>query len=278
VLPLPGTVSEEFTSSTFPPGNWAIINPNADITWTRNASIGNRAAGSAFFNDFVNTNVDRIDDLAMPNYSYSGIDSIFLTFNVAHLTRTLPGTTGARLDTLHVLLSKDCGNTFTTIYKKFGEELQTVNDPNFQTSMLSFAPLSNHWRKDSLNLGKYLGSSEPLMQIIFRMSGNMENNLYLDDVNLRTQVLPARLKNDGYLILPNPFRNTFGVWHYQVPTTLRYINVYNSVGQLVWSKQYPGGGDKYIQIDLSGRAAGTYTVNLGYDDSNRNVNVQIVKY
>jgi hypothetical protein len=144
--------------------------------------------------------------------------------------------------------------------------------------MLSFAPLSNHWRKDSLNLGKYLGSSEPLMQIIFRMSGNMENNLYLDDVNLRTQVLPARLKNDGYLILPNPFRNTFGVWHYQVPTTLRYINVYNSVGQLVWSKQYPGGGDKYIQIDLSGRAAGTYTVNLGYDDSNRNVNVQIVKY
>jgi hypothetical protein len=278
VLPLPGTVTEEFTSATFPPNNWAVINPNADITWTRNASIGNRAAGSAFFNDFVNTNVDRIDDLAMPNYIYSAIDSIFLTFNVSHLTRTLPGTTGARLDTLHVLLSKDCGNTFTTIYKKFGEELQTVNDPNFQTSMLSFAPLSNHWRKDSLNLGKWLSSSEPLMQLVFRMSGNMENNLYLDDVNLRTQVLPARLKNDGYMILPNPFRNTFGVWHYQLPTTLRYINVYNSVGQLVWSKQYPSGGDKYIQIDLAGRAAGTYTVNLGYDDSNRNVNVQIVKY
>jgi hypothetical protein len=278
VIPLPGTVTEEFTSATFPPANWQIVNPNGDITWTRNAVVGNRAAGSAYFNDYVNTNVDRYDDLAMPNYSYSGIDSVFLTFNHAHLTRTLPGTTGSRLDTLTVLLSRDCGNTFTTVYKKWGEDLQTVNDPNFQTSMLPFVPKANEWRKDSLNLGQWLGSTEPLFQILYRFSGNIENNFYLDDINLRTQTLPQKLKNQGYLVLPNPFRTTFGVWHYQVPTTLRYINVYNSVGQLVYSKQFPGGGEKYLQIDLGGRAAGTYTVNLGYEDSNRNVNVQVVKY
>jgi hypothetical protein len=278
VLALPGSVTEEFTSGIFPPTNWFIINPNADITWQRNASIGNRTAGSAYFNDFANTNVDRYDDLAMPNYSYSAIDSIFLSFNLAHITKTLPGTTGSRLDTLTVLLSKDCGNTFTPIYKKYGEELQTVNDPNFQISMTNFIPLASQWRRDSVNLGKWLGAAEPLFQVMFRFSGNMENNLYLDDVNVRTQVLPAKLKNDGYLILPNPFRSTFGVWHYQVPTTLRYINVYNSAGQLVYSKQFPNGGEKYFQIDLGGRAAGTYTVNLGYDDSNRNVNVQVVKY
>ena len=278
VFTLPGSVKEEFTSTTFPPPNWLINNPNADITWTRNGSIGNRNPGSAYFNDFVNTSVDRIDDLAMPNFSYSNIDSIFLTFNLAHITRTLPGTTGARLDTLSILLSKDCGNTFTTIYKKYGEELQTVNDPNFQISLLNFTPLTSQWRKDSLNLGKWLGASEPLFQVIFRFSGNMENNFYLDDVNLRTQILPARLKNDGYLVLPNPFRNSFAVWHYQVPTTLRYINVYNSVGQLVYSRKFPSGGEKFFLIDLSGRAAGMYTVNLGYEDSNRNVNVQVVKF
>ena len=90
----------------------------------------------------------------MPHYSYSGIDSIFLTFNLAHITKTLPGTTGSRLDTLTVLLSKDCGNTFTTVYKKYGEELQTVNDPNFQISMSNFTPLASQWRRDSVNLGK----------------------------------------------------------------------------------------------------------------------------
>ena len=278
VIALPGTVTEEFSSGTFPPTNWSIINPNADITWQRNGSVGNRTTGSAYFNDFANTTVDRYDDLAMPHYSYSGIDSIFLTFNLAHITKTLPGTTGSRLDTLTVLLSKDCGNTFTTVYKKYGEELQTVNDPNFQISMSNFTPLASQWRRDSVNLGKQLGITEPLFQVVFRFSGNMENNFYLDDVNIRSQILPAKLKNDGYLILPNPFRTTFGVWHYQVPTTLRYVNVYNSAGQLVYSKQFPSGGDKYFQIDLGSKAAGTYTVNLGYDDSNRNVNVQVVKY
>ena len=278
VLPLPGAVTEEFSSGTFPPTNWSIINPNADITWQRNGSVGNRTTGSAYFNDFANTTVDRYDDLAMPHYSYSGIDSIFLTFNLAHITKTLPGTTGSRLDTLTVLLSKDCGNTFTTVYKKYGEELQTVNDPNFQISMSNFVPLASQWRRDSVNLGKSLGATEPLFQVVFRFSGNMENNFYLDDVNIRSQILPSKLKNDGHLILPNPFRSTFGVWHYQVPTTLRYINVYNSAGQLVYSKQFLNGGEKYFQIDLGGKAAGAYTVNLGYDDSNRNVSVQVVKY
>ena len=278
VLALPGTVTEEFTSTTFPPPNWVVVNPNGDMTWQRNGTVGNRNPGSAFFNDFANTSVDRVDDLVTPNYSYSGIDSIFLTFNLAHITKTLPVTTGSRIDTLTVLLSKDCGNTFTTVYKKYGEELQTVNDPNFQVSMNNFIPFSDQWRKDSVNLGQWLGATEPLFQVVFRFSGNMENNFYLDDVNIRSEILPTKLKNDGYLILPNPFRTTFGVWHYQSPTSLRYINVYNAVGQLVYSRRFPSGGDKLVQIDLSNKAAGTYTVSLGYDDSNRNVNVQVVKY
>lgn len=277
IFALPGNLNEDFTNSAFPPANWSVVNPNADITWQRNATVGRNAAGSAWFNDFVNNSVDRIDDLAMPNYSYSNIDSIFMNFNLAHITRTLPGTTGARLDTLSVLLSKDCGNTFTTIYKKWGEELQTVNDPNFQISFQQFTPAADQWRKDSLNLGKWLGASEPLFQLIFRFHGNFENNFFLDDINLRTQVLPAKLKNDGYLILPNPFNTSFGVWHYQLPTNLRYINVYNSAGQLVWSQKY-NGGDKFIRIDLAGRAAGLYTVNIGYEDSNRNVTVPVIKY
>ena len=278
VLDMPGQVIEDFTNPTFPPPNWEVINPNGDMTWQRNASVGRNAPGSAWFNDYVNNTTNRWDDLAMPNYRYSGIDSIFLTFNLAHVTRKLPGTTGALLDTFSVLISKDCGNTFQTVYKKWGEDLQTVNDPNFQSTMLPFTPKTNEWRTDSINLGRWLGSSESSFQVIYRFSGNFENNFYLDDINLRTQILPTKLKTQGYLVLPNPFQTTFGVWHYQQPTNLRYITVYNSVGQLVWSQRYPSGAEKYIQIDLSNRSAGVYHVNLGYDDTNRNTTVPIVKY
>ncbi|TAL41994.1 MAG: T9SS type A sorting domain-containing protein, partial [Chitinophagaceae bacterium] len=114
-------------------------------------------------------------------------------------------------------------------------------------------------------------------QLSYRFSGNFENNLFLDDINLRTQVLPTKLKNEGYLVLPNPFSNSFAVWHYQTPTNLRYINVFSSSGQLVWSKQYNGNAQRYIQIDLSKNTAGIYSVMLGYDDSNRNITVPVIK-
>ncbi len=278
IYSLPGSVTEEFTSSAFPPVNWNVYNPNADMTWARNATIGKKNPGSAWFNDFANNSVDRIDDLALPNYTYSGIDSIFMTFNLANVAKTLPGTTGSRLDTLSVLLSKDCGNTFTTIYKKYGEELQTVINPSPQARIIEFFPLSNQWRMDSLNLGQWLGGSESLFQLAFRFHGNFENNFFLDDINVRTEILPERLKKDGYMILPNPFRSKFMVWHYLPPVKLRYINVYTISGQLVWSRQYNGNADKIIEIDMGTKAAGIYTVSLGYENNQGNINVQVVKF
>jgi hypothetical protein len=268
-------VKEEFTNTVFPPANWSIFNSNNDLTWQRNSVAGNKNPGSAGFNDFINTTIDRFDDLLMPNYKYSGIDSIFLTFNVAHALRNFPVTPGARQDTLQVLVSKDCGNTFTTVYKKYGAELQTILNPPVTSN---FIPTTDQWRRDSVNLGQWLGASESKFVLNFRFSGNMENNLYVDDVNIRTQILPAKLKAEGVIVLPNPFHSTFGVWHYQQPSNLKYILVYNAIGQKVWGKQYSNGGEKYIQVDLSGKATGMYTVVIGYKDSDQSINIPIIKY
>ena len=274
---LPASITEEFTGSVFPPNNWLVVNPNADMTWARHATIGKKNQGSAWFNDFANTTFDRTDDLLLPNYTYSGIDSIFMTFNLATLTKYSPVIPGARVDTLSVLLSKDCGNTFTTIYKKFGASLQTVNDLSVQVPHREFFPLNNHWRLDSLNLGQWLGSSEQLFQLAFRFHGNYENNIFIDDVTVRTEILPERIKRDGFILLPVPFRDKLNVWHYLPPATLRFVNVYNISGQLVWSKQFNGNAEKVVEIDLSTRAAGIYAVSLGYQDKSNNVTIQVVK-
>jgi len=276
ISPLTNAVREGFTG-TFPPSGWEVVNPNNDLTWQRNTTIGRNTPSSAWFNDWNNPTFGRTDDLALPNFSYSGIDSIFLTFEVAAATYTQPGNTGVRMDTLTVLLSKDCGNTFIPVYKKWGEDLQTVNDPNFPRTD-EFFPNSKQWRKDSVNLGQWLGSSEDLFQVAFRFSGNFENNLFLDDVNLYTEILPEKLKTQGYLILPNPFKEQFNVWHYLTPTSLKYITVYNSAGQQVWKQQYDGNAQRLITIDLTGKASGVYFVQIGYDDVTRNVRQQIVKY
>lgn len=273
VQPLNKSVTEEFSSSQFPPPHWGIRNPDNDITWERNETIGYTHPGSAWINNFENATFDKIDDLITPTYTYSNVDSIFLHFNIAAAIYSDPNSF-VPMDTLTILLSRDCGNTFIPVYKKWGTELQTISAPMVEP----FYPAgASQWRRDSVNLGTWLGESEQQFSLYFRFAGNFENNLFLDDVTLFTKVVPQRLKEEGLLILPTVNQGQFGIWHYQKPTGLRYISIHNASGQLVWKKDFNHNANTYIPVDLSRLAAGIYFVNLGYDDTGRNVTQRIIK-
>ena len=232
-IPLTTRVEENFSTNVFPPKDWNITNPDNDLTWERNPDIGKKWKGSAWVNDWNNPTNFTHDDLSMPRYSFSNIDSAFLTFNMATAIYSDP-TSGVPIDTLTILLTKDCGNSFSTIYKKWGTALQTVN---FRPDDEFFPASQSQWRLDSVNLTQWLGTTEQQFQVVFRFSGNFENNIFIDDVALYTKTLPAQLKEKGYLILPTVTQNRFSVWHYQQPTTLRYVTVHTSTGQLVWQKE-----------------------------------------
>lgn len=265
---------QNFTDATMPPAGWTIVNPDEAITWSRYAT-GNGNAGSAYVNTYNYAVFGEKDDLVSPNINFSGVDSIKLTFDLAAATYSYPGSTTIGLDTLEILASKDCGNTFTTVYKKWGEDLQTINDPN-NPQVNEFFPTQNNWRRETIDLTP-LGANGPVM-LFFRTITNYENNIFIDNINLSTRTLPVKLKQQGHLILPTPFRNRFGVWHYQTPATLKYISVYNSAGQLVWTKQFGGNAQKMEMVDLTGKAGGLYIVKLGYEDESRNVSERVVKY
>ena len=181
-------------------------------------------------------------------------------------------TDGSPTDTLEVLVTKDCGNTFSPVYKKWGTDLQTVSE-----SATDFVPASSsQWRTEVIDLTN-IAPTGPI-QVVFRNTNNNKNNIYVDNVNLKTRVLPGRLKREGVIVLPNPFSDKFSIWHYQTPTKLRSISVFNSLGQLVWRKQYNGTAQKQEVVDLSARSSGMYIVRLGYVDSNYNTSIKVVKH
>ncbi|HEY1871628.1 MAG TPA: choice-of-anchor J domain-containing protein, partial [Chitinophagaceae bacterium] len=260
-------LSEGFESTTFPPAGWVVVNPDGNITWKR-AAAGNSSGGSAFVDNYDYGFTGRVDDLVTPIVNYSGVDSVSLSFDVAAGL-----TIGSPTDTLEVLLTKDCGNTFTSLYKKWGTDLQTTASPQTNPFFPSSSP--SQWRTERIDLTT-IAVTGPT-QIIFRNTNNNKNNIFIDNVNLKTRILPGRLKREGLLILPNPFVNQFTVWHYLPPTNLRAILVYNSVGQLVWSKQFNGDAQKQEVIDLSSRSPGMYVVHMVYTDSNLNTSVKIIK-
>jgi hypothetical protein len=157
------------------------------------------------------------------------------------------------------LVSKDCGNTFTSVYKKWGADLQTVGDPNVAQSVEFFPAGKNQWRTESVDITS-IGAANGPLQVYFRNGNNFQNNIFLDNINIRTRTLPAKLKQEGVLVLPSPFANQFTVWHYLMPTDLRFVSVYNAAGQLIWKADFSGDAPKLVNVDLSNRAAGMYVV------------------
>ena len=271
-VPLP--LTEGFEGTVFPPSNWARVNQDGQGTWFRTTAAARVGTASAVIDNYNYNANGTIDDLETPQLTWSGIDSAFLSFQVAHASYLYPGSTGLPLDSLQVLVTKDCGQTFTVVYNKWGEDLQSVNDPNNPVTDLFIPSGVSQWKRETINLTQVLGTSGTA-QVIFRSKGNFGNTLLLDDINITTKTLPAKLKQNGYMIAPNPFNGSFAIQHYLRPTNLRGIQISNSAGQIVFSRSFNGNANSYITIDLSRYAAGMYAVKLVYD--NKVITERVVK-
>ncbi|MFL5739042.1 MAG: M43 family zinc metalloprotease [Flavisolibacter sp.] len=255
------TVSESFESSTFPPSGWDIVNPDQSITWQRVTGVGKSGNASVMINNYDYQDVGQKDDLRMPTINVpTSVDSIFLSFQVAAATYTALSTSGNIWDTLEVLASRDCGLTYTSLYKKWAGTLVTSKT----TVGTAFVPASSEWRKDSINLGNFIGANNLLLT--FRNTTGYENNVYLDDINVRVVSINPNLKREGFLITPNPTSGNIAVQFYPQPTRLVGIQVMSATGQKLSELVVHNNAANYYNFDLSLYPAGTYMVRAVFDD------------
>jgi hypothetical protein len=271
-------IFEGFETAVFPPTNWGIINLTGGTTWDSSANAARTGARALAIDNKNAINVNgALDYFVSPIVINSNtFDSVFVDFDMAYRAgNQYPGSTSFPLDTLEVMATFDCGQTFVPVWKKWGFELQTVNDPNYST-VSSFVPrLAGEWRHERLYLTPSVGSGN--FQLYFMSKGNKQNRIWLDNINITALKLPQRLKDQGYLIYPNPFNNSFLIHHHAVepPVNLQSIQVFNAAGQAVWENYYNGNANRRINIDLKNLAAGVYIVKMVY--SNKTVVERIVK-
>ncbi|MGN6214777.1 M43 family zinc metalloprotease [Parafilimonas sp.] len=254
------TVSEGFENTTFPPTAWDIVNPDGYITWRRTTNAARSGNASVMINNFNYNANDQKDYLRFPDINIADVDSAFLSFYVAAATYTDINTANNVWDTLEVLVSKDCGATYTSIYKKYGSDLVTRTTP----TTTEFVPTSSEWRKDSINLADYINAGN--IMLAFRNTEEYENNIYLDDVNLRTVTINPNLKAQGFLVTPNPATHNVAVQFYPPPSNLKAIVVYSMMGQKIIQVNINGEAGTYYDIDLSRCAAGMYIVQAIFSD------------
>jgi hypothetical protein len=251
---------ESFENATFPPVSWDIVNPDKNTTWERTTVAAKTGNASVVMRNYDYKANGQKDYLRLPLMNIISGDSAFMTFQLAAAAVTDTGTANNPFDTLEVLVSKDCGATFTSLYKKGGKDLLTVLKPD----SVAYVPKSTEWRKDSVNLTSFINAGQILLAFV--NTNEHENNVYLDDVNVYTYTASAVLKEKGFLIAPNPTTNRFTIQFYPYPTFVKGINVFNSQGQRVASQQLNAPGSSGYTFDLTGMASGVYMVQIVLGD------------
>jgi len=266
---------EDFESTNFPPLNWGIVvNPDSETGWLRSTAAAIKGVASMEINNFTSSVSNATNKFISPVISNSNKnDSVFVSFDLAYKQgSTYPGSTVFPLDTLEVQVTKDCGVTYNTVWKKWGENLQTVNDPNSPV-LASFIPQKNNWKNIQIYLSPFVTKDN--FQVYLVAKSNKQNNIWIDNINVYAKILPLKLKEQGYLIYPNPFNNNFLIHHYGTPVNLKAVEVYNSTGQLVWDKRYNGNAPTEITVDIAKYAGGAYMLKLFY--TNKTIQQKIVK-
>lgn len=179
-------------------------------------------------------------------------------------------------DKLEVVYSTDCGTTWNSVWHKTGDTLQTA--PNTTSS---FVPNGNaQWRLESVDLTNVPAGAH----IAFKATSNYGNNMFIDNVNLRTgQVnaisnIEAGLENA--IIYPNPAKNG---------NTTISLNSKNAAKATITITDMTGRsmnnainadinvGVNTITVPTAQLASGTYLVNLNTENGNLVFKLEVVK-
>jgi hypothetical protein len=179
------------------------------------------------------------------------------------------------MDTLEVVLSKDCGQNYTSIYKKGGKDLETVGNIVLALTGNFIPRAPNQWREETINLTTLLPVNSNFI-VAFKHTNNNGNNLYIDDIQLFAKNVSEKLIKNGYSITPNPFQNIIEVQHFPDAKTLKAIELFSSSGQRVYDYDYNIGlPPTKIRINLNNLPSGMYLIKLTYN--NKVVTEKILK-
>lgn len=260
----------------FVPTGWGVQNPDGLTTWAKSTAGARSGGGSMWINNPAASNAASATDMFFSPVvlNNASIDSMYVDWDYAYKPGPqYPGATVFPLDTLEVRITRDCGATFTTVWKKWGNELQSLEDPNY-AYVPSFTPTNaGEWKHVRVYLTPFVGSSN--YQVYFVAKSNKQNNIWIDNINITSRTVPIKVKNQGYGIYPNPFNNTFRIHHWIAPADLQAAQVFNSFGELVWDKRFAGNASTEEFVDMRKFANGVYVLKMTY--SNKTIIERIVK-
>lgn len=265
-------IVQTFSTTTFPPTNWLLINPDGGTaTWSRNSSVGSQSTTQSARYNAYNASPGDVDDLVLPPVDLTGISSPVLTFDVAYAGYT---SSAPENDQLDVMVSTDCGATWANLYSKAGTALSTA-----PTTTASFAPTTSQWRFELVSLTAY--ANNPTVLVKFVATSDYGNNIIVDQINL-IQATGINSNVDENIaaveLFPNPTVNDAVVNITVVKSSEASITVLNNVGQMVYQTVSAlNTGSNKVNIDTKQFAAGIYNIIIATENGSVTKKLSVTK-
>ena len=235
-------INEPFDSSPPLPLGWSIVNPDNNVTWSYFDAIGSNGTPTRTLRvtHYTYSNPSNQEDyLTVIPLDLSGYTQPLLEFDYTHAAYSSDYSDGLKVE-----LFVDCNfsNGPVVLWQKVDPQLAvlTQTDPYIPTA-------ANQWRKESVSLANYVGST---VLIRFASINGYGNNTYLDNIRITDQVPPSA----SYIA-----SNTTGC----APLTVTYQSTSAGAQSLLWS--FPGGNPSSSTSAnpvVSYTAAGNYPVSL----------------
>jgi hypothetical protein len=160
-------------------------------------------------------------------------------------------------DSLVVMVSTDCQNTWSEVYRKGGPDLATIaastND--------YLTPAVGDFRQECVNLN---GMAFATLYVKFKGYNGYGNNIYLDNIEITNQDCNGsttqldEIKNSNIQLYPNPSNGRSTLMFGAELLQDAKVNVYNALGELVHQQWLIRNTQ---QMDLQGEfAEGVYMI------------------
>ncbi|MCD8439645.1 PKD domain-containing protein [Tenacibaculum finnmarkense] len=180
---------------TFPIANWEIINhDNDEILWEKRTDAGNGDSSCMIINNADNP-TDKIDELIINPLDFSSDGDKKMSFDLSYTKFTNAYGTDAESDSpdkLMVLVSKNCGLTWTEVYNKTHTELETVQVRDLEATpddneANDFIPSkASDWRKESIDLNDFTGNSSILIK--FKNISGYGTRIWIDNLSVTSTI------------------------------------------------------------------------------------------
>ena len=210
--------------------------------------------------------------MVTPNFNLTTVANPQMTFYLAYQLYSDPTVLPNYSDTLEILISTDCGVSYSSIYKKYGTDLTTTS-PVWAAG--NFSPSAAQWRQEIIDLTPYASFSNVVFMV--RNITDYENNLYVDDINIDFASGLSSVMNPGDVVVyPSPSSGMLNIKFAQQYVGEVTVSVYSSLGQLVYSQKVQSASD-LLRVNLEELESGVYTVGLVSDKLNSTSQVVIQK-